>query len=108
METLVQKKNKPPTVSNMVEQAISQLDNFLFFLLGHKVTIGTYVHLCAYNSFNALQHQLSYIFHHSTYVQLSVSIKSRHYPKKWEKFNWDFANVPEKTIKVSIEEKRKY
>ena len=54
METLVQKKNKPPTVSNLIEQAILQVDNCLFFLLGHKVTIGTYVHLCIYISFNAL------------------------------------------------------
>ena len=68
METFVQKKIKPPTVSNLIEQAISQLDNHLFFLLGHKITFGTYVHLCIYISFSALQHQLSYIFHHSTNV----------------------------------------
>ena len=84
METLVKKKNKPPTVSNLIQQAISQLDKYLFFFLGHKVTIGNYVHLCIYISFSALQHQLSYILHHCTYVQISVSIKSRHYPKKWE------------------------
>ena len=84
METLVKKKNKPPTVSNLIEQAISHLEKHLFLLLGHKVTIGTYVHLCIYISFNALQHQLSYILHHSSYVRLSVLIKSRQYPKKWE------------------------
>ena len=58
METLVQKKNKPPTVSKLIEQAISQFDNHLFFLLGYKVTIGNNVHLCVYIIFS-MPHSIS-------------------------------------------------
>ena len=85
METLVQKNNKPPTVSNLIEQAISQLDNHLFVLLGHKVTIRNYVHLVF--TFLSVPHSISSPIFFTTVLTFDFPFRLRAgiILKKWEK-----------------------